>query len=116
MAVSSRFAISIADVHRLAALVHARRASARSCACSTFSTVSTPKITGTPVSSDARGEARGGLARDVVEMRRVAADHAAQRDHRIVAPTGRQLARGQRQLEGAGHAQDHQLIRAATAA
>ena len=53
-------------------------------------------------------QAARAFAGHVVEVRRVAADHAAQRDHRIHRATGGEHLGGQRQLEGAGHALDQQ--------
>ena len=60
-------------------------------------------------------EARGGLARDVVEVRRVAADHAAERDDAGEPPRLRERHRRERQLEGArdGHHGDRALLDAA---
>ena len=56
-------------------------------------------------------EAARALARHVIEMRRVAADHAAQRDHRVVLAAGGELERRQRQLEGAGRAHARRVHR-----
>ena len=47
------------------------------------STVSTPKITGTPVSSDDAGDPGRALAGDVLEVRRVAAHDGTDADHRV---------------------------------
>ena len=46
-------------------------------------------------------------------MRRVAADHAAERDHRVHRTTGGEHLGGQRQFEGAGHALEQQARRIA---
>ena len=90
-----------------------RVSAARSSACAWFSVVSTPKITGTPLAQARVHEAARALAGHVLEMRRVAANHAAERDHRVVLAAGRELERRQRQLEGAGRAQHDQLVGAA---
>ena len=84
---------------------------ARSSACSTDSTVSTPNATGTPLSSAAQLQAAGALAGDILEMRRVAADHAAERHDRVEAAAAGEAAHRHRQLEGAGHAHHRQLAR-----
>ena len=71
----------------------ARGHCARSSACSTFSVVSTPKIDRHAGVAGGIGDAARRFAGDEIEMRRVAADHAAQRDHGIVAAGGGELAR-----------------------
>jgi hypothetical protein len=48
----------------------------------------------------------GGLARDVLEMRRLAADDGAESDDARIAARLRECHRGQRQLERAGHGDD----------
>jgi hypothetical protein len=73
--------------------------------------VSTPKMTGTPVARAGVHEPARALARDVVEVRRVAADHAAERDHRFHGATGREHLGGQRQFEGTRNAFDEQARR-----
>ena len=70
--------------------------------------VSTPKITGTPRREARVHEAARAFAGHVIEVRRVAADHAAQRDHRMVPAAGGEHLGRQRQFEGAGHALDQQ--------
>ena len=65
--------------------------------------MSTPKATGTPVSSAAELESGGRLAGDVVEVRRLAADHAAESDDAGVAARLRKRHRAERQLERARH-------------
>ena len=62
---------------------------ARATACSIVSQVSRPKPTGTSASVAARAERRGGLAGDVLEVRRLAANHDAQRHDRGVPPAVR---------------------------
>ena len=84
---------------------------ARSSACSTDSTVSTPNATGTPLSSARALQAAGTFAGDVLEMRRVAADHAAERHQRVEAAAAGEATHGHRQLEGPGHAHHRQLAR-----
>ena len=65
--------------------------------------VSTPNTTGTPVSSETRGDARRALPRHEVEVRRVAPDHRAEADRpRRRAGRGEPL-RDQRDLERARH-------------
>ena len=49
-----------------------------------------------------RRDALGGLAGDVLEVRGIAADHGAEADHRVNPAVRRELARGDRNLEGAG--------------
>src|SRR2546426_5824072 len=52
------------------------------------------------------------LARDVLEVRRLAANHAAKGDDRGVAAARRGRLRGHRQLEGAWHPDDvHRVLR-----
>ena len=58
---------------------------------------------------DAR-EAAGAFAGDVVEVRRRALDHGAERDDGVVALAQRQLARDQRQVERARRAHDLDLL------
>ena len=78
----------------------------RSSACSSVSHVRSPKLTGTPVSSAAWITPRDGLAADVVEVRRAAADHAAERDHGLVAAGLGQPPARERQLPRPGHQHD----------
>ena len=75
-------------------------------AWSTVSQVSTPKPIGTPCSQAHAIEPGGTLAADEVEMGRLAADHGAQRGDAVVAAQLGETLGGQRQLEGAGHADD----------
>ena len=58
-----------------------------------------------------RGEqhARARLGADVLEVRRLAADHAAERGDRRVAPAARRLAREQAELERARRGDDVDL-------
>ena len=58
---------------------------ARSSACSSVSQVSSPKPTGDAGLERDPGQAVGGRAADVVEVRRAAADDDAERDDRVVA-------------------------------
>ena len=51
------------------------------------------------------GDAAGGLAADVLEVRRVTTDHAGQGDHGVVAILGAMLG-GQADLEGTGNRDD----------
>ena len=76
---------------------------ARLRACSSVSEVRMPKMTGTPVAKPGLHHARGRLAGDVVVMAGLAADHAAQADHRRIPAALGQLARDQRDLERARH-------------
>ncbi len=55
-------------------------------------------------------EAARRLARHVVEVRRLAADHAAERDHAGVAAGLRERHRGERELERAGNRHDHDRV------
>src|SRR5206468_3359426 len=55
-------------------------------------------------------QAARGLARDVVEMRRVAADDAAERDDAGEATRLRERRRGERQLECAGYDHDRDRL------
>jgi hypothetical protein len=55
-------------------------------------------------------EAGRGLARDVVEVRRVAANDRADSDERVVALAGEQAPRRDRQLPRAGHPNDVHVI------
>ena len=61
-------------------------------------------------------EAARGLARDEVEVRRVAADDAAESDDAGVAAGLRERHRRERQLEGAGHRHDRDRIAGTPAA
>ena len=54
---------------------------------------------------------RRGLARDVVEVRRLAADDRAERDDAGVAARLRERHRGERQLERARHRHDGDRVR-----
>ena len=72
-------------------------------AWSARSSVSTPKATGTPVSIAGELQPARGLAGDVVEVRRVAADDAAERDDAGEAARLRERHGGERQLERARH-------------
>ena len=76
-------------------------------------TVSTPKTTGMPVSQLDVLQPAGAFARDVLEMRRVAADDAAERDDRVVLAAHGERARSHGQLERARHARDQQALRRA---
>ena len=67
-------------------------------ACSIVSVVSTPKAMGTPVDSDDAGDPLGDLAGDVVEVRRRAADDAAEGDDRVDLPLDARGAAGERDL------------------
>ena len=58
---------------------------------------------------DAR-EPGGALAGDIVEMRRLAADHGAERDQRLVAARQREFARDHGHVEGARNAHDLDLL------
>ena len=75
----------------------------RSMAWSTVSQVSTPKPIGSSNSQADAIQPRRAFAADVVEMRRGAADHHAERDEAVVLARTREPLGGQRQLEGAGH-------------
>jgi hypothetical protein len=57
-----------------------------------------------------RGQPAGSLTGDVVEMRRLTADHSAQRDDRIEAFRDRQCLRGGRQLPRARYLDDFNIL------
>ena len=65
--------------------------------------VSTPKMTGTPVSSDTRDDPGGALPRHEVEMGGVTADDRAEADDRVALPRGGEALGDERDLERAGH-------------
>ncbi len=46
---------------------------------------------------------------DVLEVHRVALDETPEADHRVVTSARRQTSRGQRDLEGAGHANERDV-------
>ena len=81
-------------------------APARSMACSSVSQVSTPNATGMPNSMAVCASPLDASDGDVVEVRRVAADHGAQADDGVVPLRGGQLPRHHRQLPGAGRLDD----------
>ena len=86
----STFAIWIAASAASAPLLPAF-VPARSIACSIVSTVSTPNPIGNLLGQARCVMPRARLAGDVVEMRRGAADHAAERDQRLIAAARREL-------------------------
>ena len=69
--------------------------------------MSTPKTTGIAGVEPDPHEPGGGLARDEVEVRRVATDHRAERHDRVVV-RGEPLRR-ERQLERARHPHDRRV-------
>ena len=79
---------------------------ARSMACSIVSTVKMPKPIGISSFKLTCADAAARFAGHVVEMRRRAADDAAERDQRVVAAARGQLLDGERCLERARHAND----------
>ena len=76
-------------------------APARSMACSSVLVVSTPNATGTPVSAATCASPLAASAGDVVEVRRLAADHRAQADDRVVLLLPRQFRGHHRHFPGA---------------
>ena len=93
-----RFAISIAAMAASKPLLPLL-APARSMACSSVLQVSTPNATGTPLGGDVTDAFRR-FPGYVIEMRRIAADHRAQANNRVVALLSRQFARHHRQFPG----------------
>ena len=91
----------------LAALVLAASpgSPARSSACSSSSQVSSAEADGHAGVERDPGQPVGGRRADVLEVRRAAADHDAERDDRVVARRASACA-DHGQLEGAGHADD----------
>ena len=82
-----------------------------------MSQVSTPKPTGTPVSTRDLGQSLGDALADVLEVRCAAADDDAEGDDRVVAAAGQHLG-DDRQLEAArdpqqGRFVDAQLVQGA---
>ena len=84
---------------------------ARASASSTELVVSTPNAIGTPVAAAAVGQAVRHRRRDVLEVRRLAANQAAEADDRVEAPALGGVLRRQRNLEGARHADDRDVAR-----
>ena len=78
--------------------------------------MSTPKLTGIVACRRSSGDAARGLAGDVIEVRRGAADHRAERDHRVDAAAIDHAAHDLRQLPGAGAAHDRDVVRVAARA
>lgn len=81
---------------------------ARSSACSMLSVVGAKADRKAVIQRDLH-QAIGGAAGHVIEMRGVAANHATERDDGCIATAGRDLVRSQRQLEGAGYADQAQV-------
>ena len=94
MAISTAVAAAL-----LADVVAAGAFGAGTRAWSTFSVVSTPKTTGTPVSRPGPLDARRALAGDEVEVRGVAADHAPRQITASIVPVTRDRLGRDRQLE-----------------
>ena len=105
----SRFASSIAVTRRIGALVARLRSRTLDRLLDGVRRQYAERHRHAGVLRDAR-ESAGALAGDVVEMRRRALDHGAERDDRVVALAERQLARDERQVERAGRAHDLDLL------
>ena len=84
----------------------------RASACSIVSTVSTPNATGHAGLDRGELQAARGLARDVVEVRRLAAHDRAERDDAGVAARLRERHRRERQLERARNRHDRDGVTA----
>ena len=89
--------------------------STRASACSAVSQVSSAERDGDAGLDPRELEPARRLARDEVEVRRLAADHAAERDHAGVAPRLRERHRRERELERARHGHDENASRATPA-
>ena len=84
---------------------------ARASASSTELVVSTPNAIGTPVAAAAVVRPVRHRRRDVFEVRRLAANQAAEADDGVEAPALRGVLRRQRDLERARHAHDRDVVR-----
>ena len=60
-------------------------------------------------------QAARGFAGNIVEVRRIPANHAAECDHRVEAAARGEPADHHRQLEGTGNAHHREVVRAAAA-